>query len=216
MLAAAGCGSKKQKPASLKQKNTNLAYNQEDTNLDIPLAQDELAMADLDVTNFFDQDIEEFISLSENDEIYEQSARLDADSQELAWQNSQVEDSFPVVYFDFDRHSIKDDQKNVIAHTAEQTKKIVQDMAREGKQPVIVIEGHACHSAGSAIYNLALSERRAKAVADWFVQTGVDRDSVKIVGRGQEVPVVINGKAVDGSRDEQWPNRRVEVHVIYS
>lgn len=217
LAALSGCGSKKQKPAPSKHRNTNLAYNQEDNSLDIPLAQDELAMSELDVANFFDQDVEEFITLSETEETYESlDGSQGLDSKELAWQTSAVEDSFPVVYFDFDRHSVKDDQKNVIAHTAEQTRNIVNEMAKEGKHPVIVIEGHACHSAGSAVYNLALSERRAKAVADWFVQAGVDRDNVKIVGRGQEVPAIIDGKQVDGSREEQWPNRRVEVHVIYS
>ena len=61
-----------------------------------------------------------------------------------------------------------------------------------------------------------MSERRAKAVADLFVAAGVDRSVIKVVGRGQECPMIINGKVVNGNREEREPNRRVEVRVIYT
>ena len=79
----------------------------------------------------------------------------------------------------------------------------------------MVIEGHSCHSAGSAVYNLALSEKRAKALADRLVAGGVPSQNIKVVGRGQEVPAVVEGKAVTGDRKEQAPNRRDEVRVIH-
>ena len=53
-------------------------------------------------------------------------------------------------------------------------------------------------------------------MADVFVAAGVDRSAIKIVGRGQECPAMINGKAINGSREQRAPNRRVEVRVIYT
>ena len=79
----------------------------------------------------------------------------------------------------------------------------------------MVIEGHACQE-GTPAYNVALSEKRAKIVADHFVAAGVPSSSIKVVGRGQECPAVINGKTVNGSREDRAPNRRVEVRVIYT
>ena len=81
---------------------------------------------------------------------------------------------------------------------------------------VLVIDGHACHSAGSRAYNLALSERRAKVLADLMIEAGIPADCVKIVGRGDEMAALVNGKPVDGDREQQWPNRRDEIHVVYS
>jgi len=49
---------------------------------------------------------------------------------------------------------------------------------------------------------------------DRLVAAGVARNSVKIVGRGQEVPAVVSGKIVTGSRDQQALNRRDEIRVI--
>ena len=82
-------------------------------------------------------------------------------------------------------------------------------MIKLGK--VIVVEGHACDSAGSAIYNMALSERRAKFIALQFTQAGIEKMNIKIAARGQEMPVH-NG----GNRHEQAVNRRVEVYAIDS
>jgi outer membrane protein OmpA-like peptidoglycan-associated protein len=45
---------------------------------------------------------------------------------------------------------------------------------------------------------------------------GVPAANMKIVGRGNEVSAVINGKAVTGSREEQWQNRRDELHIVLS
>ena len=83
-------------------------------------------------------------------------------------------------------------------------------------EPTIIIEGHACHSSGSSVYNLALSEKRAKAIADWFTSQSVPENNIKIVGRGFESPAIVSGKTIEGDKQQQWPNRRVEVHVLYS
>ncbi len=54
---------------------------------------------------------------------------------------------------------------------------------------VVQIEGH-CDSRGSVEYNLALGERRAKAVRSYLVSLGVSGDRLRIVSYGEEKPLV--------------------------
>lgn len=109
---------------------------------------------------------------------------------------------FKTVYFDFDQFKIRPDQKAVLKHDAAIIKKLTQ------QGHTIIIEGHACNSAGSEPYNLQLSEKRADAVKKHLVKQGVPAKSIKIVGRGFEMCIVSVG-----TREQQEPNRRVEFHV---
>lgn len=209
LLALAGCGDKKPKHYSSSKSARNNLYAKEDTSLQIPFA-DEEYLAQGDASLLFDQDINDFVALADERDAY-------GEDELLSWRAADDQDElFAAVYFDFDRHGIKKDQEDVVASNIEQAKAIIEEMADEGKLPTVVIEGHACSSAGSSVYNLALSEKRAKAIADEFIRAGVPQEAIKIVGRGQEVPAIVDGKTVTGSRQEQWPNRRTEVHVIYS
>ena len=131
-----------------------------------------------------------------------------------SWIDAQTDDEFKKLYFSFNHYGIRADQKESLTYDIEQVKQLIAE-AGTTAQPTVVIEGHACQE-GTPAYNLALSEKRAKIVADLFVAAGVDRSAIKVVGRGQECPVVINGKAVNGSREDRAPNRRVEVRVIYT
>jgi len=51
----------------------------------------------------------------------------------------------------------------------------------------VTIEGH-CDSRGSSEYNLALGDRRAKAVRDYLVSLGIGADRIQIVSKGKEAP----------------------------
>lgn len=124
----------------------------------------------------------------------------------FSWENTAAEESkqnFKTLYFDFDKDFIKPGQEKALSDDINQAKKLI----KLGK--VIVIEGHACHSAGSAIYNLALSEKRARFVAQKCAAAGIDSTNIKIAPRGQEMPVV-----KDGNRQQQAANRRVEMFAI--
>ncbi|WP_419176817.1 OmpA family protein [Desulfosediminicola sp.] len=69
----------------------------------------------------------------------------------------------------------------------------------------VVIEGHTC-DLGAATYNQGLSERRAKAVADYLVnEVGVDAASVKWVGFGEDQPAYSNA-----TEEGRAKNRRVQ------
>jgi OOP family OmpA-OmpF porin len=69
------------------------------------------------------------------------------------------------------------------------------------------LEGHT-DSSGSAAYNQQLSERRAKAVRDYFVSKGIPGSQIETLGYGEEMPRVSNitpeGRAI---------NRRVDIRI---
>jgi len=52
----------------------------------------------------------------------------------------------------------------------------------------VMVEGHA-DSRGTDEYNLALADRRARAVRDYLVSLGLVADRITIVSKGEEQPV---------------------------
>ena len=166
-----------------------------------------------------DDDGDEYGNEEEDDEDLTDLDDLDLeeeDEEEVAfrWIDSQTDDEFKPLYFTFNHYGIRADQKSVVDYDIEQIKQLLADSGTTA-EPTIIIEGHACQE-GTPAYNVALSEKRAKIVADLFVAAGIDKSSIKVVGRGQECPAVVNGKVVNGSREDRAPNRRVEVRVIYT
>ena len=68
----------------------------------------------------------------------------------------------------------------------------------------IQLEGH-CDERGTNEYNLALGERRAKAVFDYLISLGASPSQFSLVSFGEERP------ADHGSNEVAWrKNRRVE------
>lgn len=124
----------------------------------------------------------------------------------FAWQNATVDESkeeFKKIYFEFDKYTINKQQESALQADIE----YAQKMINLGK--IIVIEGHACDSAGSRIYNLTLSQKRAEYIAKLFINAGINKASIKIAARGQEMPI-----HKGGNKHQQAVNRRVEIYVI--
>jgi outer membrane protein OmpA-like peptidoglycan-associated protein len=69
----------------------------------------------------------------------------------------------------------------------------------------VQVEGHT-DSVGTDEYNQTLSEKRAGAVRDYFVQQGVSADSIQSRGFGKTVPIASNETA-----EGRQQNRRVEL-----
>ncbi|MGA9306826.1 MAG: OmpA family protein [Candidatus Sulfotelmatobacter sp.] len=69
----------------------------------------------------------------------------------------------------------------------------------------VAIEGHT-DSVGSDDYNQQLSERRAQAVRDYFVQQGISSTSVEAHGYGKTEPIATND-----TPEGRQQNRRVEL-----
>jgi outer membrane protein OmpA-like peptidoglycan-associated protein len=82
------------------------------------------------------------------------------------------------------------------------------DILRRYPQTRIAIESHT-DNMGSEQANMALSEKRAKAVADEIVARGVDPRRISAVGLGESKPIASN--VTDGGRQL---NRRVTLLIV--
>ena len=101
-----------------------------------------------------------------------------------------------VFYFDYDQASLGSDVRASLD---------AQAAALRNSNVAIVLEGHA-DERGSREYNLALGERRAKAVADYLAIQGISRARIEVVSFGEERPV-----ALRSNREDYALNRRVEL-----
>jgi len=102
-----------------------------------------------------------------------------------------------LVFFDFDRADVRADAQKTIVQAA--------DYAKTSGKARITTTGHA-DTSGAAAYNLALSERRARAVKASLMEMGFGDDEVAVSFKGESEPLVQTG---DGVREPQ--NRRVEI-----
>lgn len=71
----------------------------------------------------------------------------------------------------------------------------------------VLIEGHT-DSTGREDYNMALSEKRAKAVQNYLIQQGVDSNRMTVKWYGETRPIAPNDNE-EGRRQ----NRRVEISI---
>jgi outer membrane protein OmpA-like peptidoglycan-associated protein len=72
----------------------------------------------------------------------------------------------------------------------------------------VKINGHT-DNIGKAKTNLKLSERRAKAIVNYLIEKGVDKDRLAFEGYGEYMPLVPNTTVEDRAK-----NRRVEIEII--
>lgn len=102
------------------------------------------------------------------------------------------------IFFDYDKFKIKDEYKAILSQNAE---------ALLGNQDAkLLIEGH-CDERGTNEYNLALGEKRAKAVIDFYVTYGVDASRLSMISYGEEKPFA------KGSNEESWAKNR-RAHMV--
>lgn len=90
----------------------------------------------------------------------------------------------------------------------------VAELVRQAPAGPVALVGHT-DSKGDDAYNLELSERRARAVADWMrEQVGIRQRQYLATGKGETEPVAAN-QAVDGKDDPagRAKNRRVVVLI---
>ena len=84
------------------------------------------------------------------------------------------------VSFDYDQSTIRDDQRATLQKNA--------DWMRRWTTTRVSIEGHA-DARGTNEYNLALGDRRARAVHDYMVSLGIAADRMAVVSKGEEAPL---------------------------
>ena len=84
------------------------------------------------------------------------------------------------VYFEFDKYDIRPEAASILDANATWLK------ANPGN--LVLIEGH-CDERGTAEYNLALGERRAKSTMNYLVGQGVAASRITVISYGKERPV---------------------------
>ena len=104
------------------------------------------------------------------------------------------------ILFDLDSARISRDADRVLQEIA--------DDAQNDSGAALVVEGHT-DTSGTREHNQALSDARARAVADVLVREGVARDRIRTEGMGEEGLAVQTGEGVAEPR-----NRRVVVRLI--
>ena len=92
------------------------------------------------------------------------------------------------------------------AHARRSLRKMAEVFKKYDKTNLTVV-GHTDNQ-GAAEFNIRLSERRAKAVADYLISSGVPHQRIRIMGLGLERPLADNGTSEGRAR-----NRRVEIHI---
>jgi outer membrane protein OmpA-like peptidoglycan-associated protein len=101
------------------------------------------------------------------------------------------------VFFDFDKSSLTDQGRNVVATAAAN--------AKRGQVTTIDATGYTDRS-GPANYNMDLSRRRAETVKAEMVRLGVPANEIVVAWKGENDNLV---PTADGVREPQ--NRRVTI-----
>jgi peptidoglycan-associated lipoprotein len=103
------------------------------------------------------------------------------------------------VFFDFDRSTVRADQRPVLERQA----------AWMGRFPDVrvQVEGHT-DERGTREYNLALGQRRANAARDVLVAGGVNGARIQTISYGKDRPAAL------GSDEAAWAQNRRAVTVV--
>ncbi len=179
--------------------------------------QKDASVAESNIRSFFDDELGEFTNTQEL-LVGDGAQDFTADDFALVSDDEVGQAGFDVVYFDFDSYVLKADQEQKIEKIVARVKKEMKESAFFGtnNKPCISITGHSDDIYISQVYNLVLSENRAKVLKDRLVKEGVPAECIKIIGYGSAVPALVDGKPVTGDRAQQAPNRRDEVRILYS
>ncbi len=151
------------------------------------------ALAGAAVGNYMDQQQREFEAALQREQQAKELEiqRLRDDTLKLTL-NSEVS-------FDFDRADIKPAFRPSLDKLA--------DVLKRYDKTIVYIVGHT-DSTGSAEYNQRLSERRARAVADYLISRGVSPARLRTEGRGESEP-----RATNATEAGRQLNRRVEMFI---
>jgi peptidoglycan-associated lipoprotein len=107
---------------------------------------------------------------------------------------------FTDIHFAFDKYNIQDADRNEL--------KSIASWMGKNTSAKLSVEGH-CDERGTNEYNLALGDRRAKAVRDYLVSLGVPSSRIETISYGEEKPLCTE------HTEECWAkNRRAHFVVL--
>ena len=151
---------------------------------------------------------EEQTTVDTNTEMAQQQANEEAVRVQAAKRASEIKEeeerqqlaklrSEHIIYFGFDVSNVTAEFSNILdAHAT---------FLNANSDVKVLIEGHA-DERGTPEYNIALGERRAKAVVTYLENMGVSADQLSVVSYGEEKPMV-----KDRSEDAFSKNRRAVI-----
>jgi peptidoglycan-associated lipoprotein len=84
------------------------------------------------------------------------------------------------VFFDFDKSGLRPDALDALMSNT--------TWLQENADTLVLIEGN-CDERGTAEYNLALGDRRAKSAMDYLEANGIAKDRMSTVSYGKERPL---------------------------
>jgi len=105
-----------------------------------------------------------------------------------------------VIYFDTDSYAITSDAMTVL-------EKQILPAVKDVKSKKITVEGY-CDERGSHAYNNRLGKRRAEAVKEFFVKSGVASSKIRVKSFGETKP------ADKGHDEAAWAKNRRAITVI--
>jgi peptidoglycan-associated lipoprotein len=105
-------------------------------------------------------------------------------------------------YFDYNEHSLRDDAISTLKADSKELAVILQQFP----EYKLKIEGY-CDERGSAEYNVALGDARAKAAKTYLVNSGVSATQLDTVSYGKENPVCTD-------HDEACWQKNRRVHIV--
>ena len=101
--------------------------------------------------------------------------------------------------FEFDKAELRPEDRELLSRVA--------GILLTSKDYTVSVNGHT-DDLGTQEYNQRLSERRAQAVRDYLVKTGLPAEIVSVTGHGKSLPLV------QGTSEEaRAKNRRVELAI---
>ena len=106
--------------------------------------------------------------------------------------------------FDYDKSSIRADAATALKDDVGAIRGILANYPSEKLR----IEGH-CDERGSDEYNLALGDKRAQAVAEFFQTMGISQAQLSVISYGKEKPV-----CTDQTEDCWQKNRRAHIVAL--
>lgn len=177
---------------------------QEPTAEEAALAAEEAALDEL--TALLGEELEresQYAGLAD-EEMWQNMTEEEAEAL-LAWAES-PEEMLEPVQFAMNSSELTAEQKDSLKYDVELAKQAIED----GKQ--ITFAGH-CMPAGDELNNLELSEQRAEAVKQVFVDAGLPEESLHTAAYGASLPAVWSSEGGDAQLEALAPNSRVEMLI---
>jgi peptidoglycan-associated lipoprotein len=124
-------------------------------------------------------------------EVTEASLRVSSGTADFA-----LRDDLKNVQFDYDSAKLSEDALAVLKANA--------DVLRANPDLEVRVAGN-CDERGTVAYNLALGQKRANQVRDYYVQIGIEKGRIATISYGKEQPLCTE------SNEDCWTkNRRAE------